>query len=282
MKNRQRPKKLKCKPGYEQRGAACQRITRLNRDEPTGQTPKKRWSKRKILAATVGAYVAASVATAAATSASWKANAQNREKNIQANAYDRINGEKAYPNLSKKLHEFEDSVKDNNFETLGIFDSEGNTILNKPGKQYSVPIGIVEAYKALSASKAGKGIILTHNHPPLGNCSASFSLADALCAGGLRVKQLRAVSGEEIFTMSPAKGGTFTPELAEKIKKAHQAREIEIVNKYTPMMLVGAEESEVNMRATHELWELVAKDVPEIKYEKYSRGNARYFKGYSK
>lgn len=60
MKTRQRPKKLKCKPGYEQRGAACQRITRVKRDEPANQFPKKRWSKRKVLAATVGAYVAAS------------------------------------------------------------------------------------------------------------------------------------------------------------------------------------------------------------------------------
>lgn len=266
-----RPKKLKCKPGFEQRGAACQKITNKNGIQG--------WSTRKKVGAAVGAYVAASVAFAA----SWRAGAVLRERNIQAKGYNEINGEKAHPNLSKNLRAFEDSVKDNKFETLAFLDSKGNTLLKKPGEQFQVTINPLEAAKIIKASNQNKGVILTHNHPKIGgDYAASFSMQDVLCAGALKAKQLRAVSGEEVFIMNPPKGQNFSLELSKKVQASYNQRSFEKNVEYSTKMLFGMDLSEANMRATHETWEAVAKDIPEINYQKLTRGNARYIKGYSK
>lgn len=266
-----RPKKLKCRPGYEQRGSACQKIT--------NKSAIASWPTRQKVGAAIGAYVGANVALAT----SWASGSGARERNLQTKAYNEINGEKAHSDLAKNLRKIEDSIKDNNFESLACLDSKGNALLNKPGEQYQVTINAFEVAKIRMASKLGKGVVVTHNHPKMaGNYAPSFSMQDIKCAGALGAKQIRAVTGDEIFIMNPPKGKNFSSELSKKVEQSYNKRASQLTPKYVGKVLLGMNLSEANMRATHEIWENVAKDIPEINYQKLSRGNARYVKGYSK
>lgn len=334
-----RPEKLQCRPGYVQRGAACQKIsskggiakkaglalggaiaayvaasaaTRMGKKEqevsPPPPTPDETkypssW-KRKALtgAAIAGGVVGGSITTAsiashvkakmaereakraeeAAQQADWTAKAEEREQRLEALAYDEINGEKAHPELKKNLRKLEDSIKNNNFETIAVLDSEGEEIVNQPGDKYEVGLNRAQTWRVRIASDRGRGPILTHNHPQWGKHSASFSIEDVQCAEVLKVKQLRAVSRDEIFIMNPPKGGMFTPELTKKIQASYEKRLEEVSNQYVGQIRWGGmSASEANMRASHEAWKLVAQDVPEITYQKIPRGNSKYIKGYS-
>lgn len=270
-KTAKRPKKLRCRPGYKQRGSACQKITNKSRVQ-AGSTLGK-------IGAAIKDYVAARVAPHAA----WSANSEERERNLQIKGYNEINGEKAHPNLVKNLRKAENAIKDNNFESLAMLDSKGNTLLSKPGGKYDVQITSSEVAKIMKASRAGKGVVVTHNHPKMyGDYAPSLSVQDIKCAGALGAKQIRAVSGDEIFIMNPPKGKIFSPELSKRMEESYNKRLPQVSSKYTMKAIAGMSVSEANMRASHELWEEVMKDIPEINYQKLSRGNARYVKGYSK
>lgn len=333
-----RPEKLQCRPGYVQRGAACQKISSKGgiakkaglalggaiaayvaasaaakgRKEqeisplppiPDATKSPSSWKRKALTSAAIaGGVVGGSITTAsiarhvktkmaereakraeeAAQQATWMSNAEEREQRLQSLAYDEINGEKAHPNLAKNLRKFEDSIKDNNFETIGIFGADGDEWVNKKGEKYEVQLTRAETMRVQWRSSTENLPVLSHNHPTLdGKHSASFSIDDVDCAGVLRVGQLRVVNRDDVFIMNPPKGQAFSPELTKKIEKAYNQRLQQKEEEYRKKVRQKMHLFEANMRMTHEVWELVAKDVPEITYQKIPRGNSRYVKGYS-
>ena len=81
-----------------------------------------------------------------------------------------------------KMIELENSIVDNDFETAGVFDEDGNLIFKKLGGKNYVQFSDEEMAQM-------KGRILTHNHPS----GRSFSFEDLAMTRNTRLKEIRAV-----------------------------------------------------------------------------------------
>lgn len=128
------------------------------------------------------------------------------------------------------IREFEDEIRVNRFETLGIFSPSGELILRKAGKQYSVDVE-EELERGLF-----KGNHITHNHPrgwdheknhPKrgGN---SFSDADIEVAVSGGAAEMRAISVHYIHTIKPGKDPWNQSFYDNKVRPAYKAAKYEL------------------------------------------------------
>lgn len=108
--------------------------------------------------------------------------------------------------IYKEIYNTEDEIRNNDFETAAIFDSEGDPIIRIKGSKDSVSIPHADIPKL-------KDSIFTHNHPlekgePLNGIGrATFSSADFRVAIIGDVAEMRAVSTDYIFSIKkPEKG----------------------------------------------------------------------------
>lgn len=113
--------------------------------------------------------------------------------------------------VQNKVYQLENSIKNNNFETLIAIDPKtGKVVMNKPGDKYAVAISYDEFQKL-------KGTIVTHNHPATeledGNKIArdvSFSGPDIATAMVAGLSEIRVVTGNSRYSMKqPEKGWNY-------------------------------------------------------------------------
>lgn len=97
--------------------------------------------------------------------------------------------------LSAALNVHEKAIRANNYETLIVFDKNGNILVNKIGGAHSVSYG-------MDGSKTTDAIV-THNHPS----GASFSHQDIAGMVYHNQKEMRATGKEYTFSIRrPEKG----------------------------------------------------------------------------
>lgn len=97
--------------------------------------------------------------------------------------------------LSAALNVHEKAIRENNYETLIVFDKNGNVLVNKKGRAHSVSYGM-DGTKTTDA-------IVTHNHPS----GASFSHQDIAGMVYYNQKEMRATGKEYTFSIRrPEKG----------------------------------------------------------------------------
>ena len=102
------------------------------------------------------------------------------------------------------VEKFEEEIRNNKFESMGVFDSKGNLIFRKKGTKTEVNISFAEGL-------AARGKIMTHNHPNYlyTDFSGSFSPADVRVTGFYNIKEMRAVSQKRVFILKLKNGGKF-------------------------------------------------------------------------
>ena len=98
--------------------------------------------------------------------------------------------------LAKSIVAQEKSISGNNYETLKIFDDNGNVIYEKKGGANSVYYD----------GKKSVNMVVTHNHPS----GSAFSGADLKGAVTLNQKEIRATGKE--FTFSMKRPAALIPE----------------------------------------------------------------------
>ncbi len=84
------------------------------------------------------------------------------------------------------LKSFENKIKSQKFETAGVFDKDGNLILEKDGDEDSVFFNKNE----MELMKSNEGATFTHNHPG----GSSLSKADLMLFWNNNLGEMRAVS----------------------------------------------------------------------------------------
>ena len=127
--------------------------------------------------------------------------------------------------LTKAVADVEKDIRMNkSFETGVLFDTDGNILIDKRGKSYSVSFSADEVKKM-------KNNILTHNHPRgwqakpdlLTHIGSSFSDADLDTAVSADLLEIRAVGPLYTYSMKrPAKGWGVT---GQTVKRAYNAEE---------------------------------------------------------
>ncbi|MCL2074039.1 MAG: hypothetical protein FWH18_08965 [Marinilabiliaceae bacterium] len=96
--------------------------------------------------------------------------------------------ETAYPNSTKNVVAFEKSIRNNSFETLAVFDKDGNILLQNRGNETEA-----EAHATVNVENG----ILTHNHPNGG----SFSDIDIQSALHFNQAEVRVVTDTYTYSM---------------------------------------------------------------------------------
>lgn len=109
----------------------------------------------------------------------------------------------------KKIHDIEDKIRKQPFESAAVVDNDGNMLYFKDGMQSQVGFTRMECMQM-------KGNTLTHNHP---RCSM-FSDADLKCMAVNGLQEIRATNRDGT-TYSMKQGKDFTKE-----------RAVEFANKY--------------------------------------------------
>lgn len=112
--------------------------------------------------------------------------------------------------LASSIVAHENSIRGNNYETLKIFDDNGNLTYEKVGGAHSV---------SYDGSKS-VNMIVTHNHPS----GSAFSGADLKNAVNVNQKEIRATGKEYTFSMKrPATGwGKSGRAVMTKFNKLHK------------------------------------------------------------
>lgn len=129
--------------------------------------------------------------------------------------------------LTKAVADVEKDIRMNkSFETGVLFDTDGNILIDKRGKSYSVSFSADEIKKM-------KNNILTHNHPRgwqakpdlLTHIGSSFSDADLDTAVSADLLEIRAVGPLYTYSMKrPAKGWGVTGQTVKRAYKAEEQR----------------------------------------------------------
>ena len=134
----------------------------------------------------------------------------------------------AYPNATKNVVAFEDSVRTDTIETMVFFDKNGNRIFEKKGDENEV------SFTQKQAQMMSNNIV-THNHPlhdkkyyraeNYRKLGVSFSGTDIKTAISFNAAEIRAVTEKYTFSMKRPKtgwgvsGGSFIKEYNKEHKK---------------------------------------------------------------
>lgn len=103
----------------------------------------------------------------------------------------------------KNIVDYEKTIRNNNFESAGVFDDAGNVVFKKRGKSREVNFEWYEIEQS-------KGKHLTHNHP----LDYSFSKEDVHFAIGYELAEIRAVTSKRTFILKPLKYITNKKEMS--------------------------------------------------------------------
>ena len=109
-----------------------------------------------------------------------------REKERQAGGAAGSGSDEDSPRM-KTVHDIEDKIRSQFYETAAIVDKDGNVLLMKDGAENMVGFTAEEC-------ELMKGATLTHNHP----CSSMLSVEDASCFVGSGLEEMRATNPEGV------------------------------------------------------------------------------------
>lgn len=124
--------------------------------------------------------------------------AKEREKERQAaGAKPEPEAEEESPRM-KTVHDIEDGIRAQFYETAAVVDNNGDIILKKDGAVSEVGFTRMECFRM-------RGNTLTHNHPG----STMLSVEDAACFVGNEMKEVRATTREGL-TYSLTRGEGYT------------------------------------------------------------------------
>lgn len=114
------------------------------------------------------------------------------------------------------IHNAEDQIRHQNYETAVVIDKDGNEVMKKDGGQNSVGFSPMECFMLRNNT-------LTHNHPR----SSMFSMEDTLCFVKNELEEIRATNREGVTYSikrgegySKGKGMAFVTEYDGRYKKA--------------------------------------------------------------
>lgn len=161
--------------------------------------------------------------------------------------------------LQRQLDVFENSIKDQDYESAGVYNKSGDIVFQKDGEKSKVAFTEEEKVKC-------KGCIMTHNHP----MGLSFSGSDIRWACTGEMKEMRVISrrGGKKYNMTLKSGENFTQKLwDEKIEVSYSKADNEVHDKLTNAINDGIISiQEANDVHWDSVWKLVAKRVPELNY----------------
>lgn len=116
------------------------------------------------------------------------------------------------PEINQSMADFEDLIRNQDFESAGVYDEDGNVIFTKDGESRSVGFTYEEMNKIYDATNG----TLTHNHPS----GRSFSDADIRLLIQNRITEMRAVGEYGAFRMT--KNQAYIPHDQQKrFKRAY-------------------------------------------------------------
>ena len=159
-----------------------------------------------------------------------------------------------------KIRGWEDTIINQDYETAGAFNEKGDLIFTKDGGADVVNFTKEEG-------ESFEGLRFTHNHPK----GSGFSPQDIKFACKAKMKELRVVSKVDgvRYALSMKDGSNFTGEMwEEEIWKAYGYYDNEIHVEFGAKIRDGIMTiAEANSQHFPKMWALVARDIPELKYE---------------
>lgn len=161
--------------------------------------------------------------------------------------------------LGNQLNFFENHIRNQNYETLGAYDEDGNIVLQKDGEKDRVNITKEEGLKL-------KGTFFTHNHP----VGHSFSPSDILCACQNEMKEMRCISKSTgvKYSMSMKDGSNFSRKLwDDKIEAVYNDANSRVRMDFTSAMY----NKEMTIQQCNDahwnaVWSLVSELCPKLLY----------------
>jgi len=168
--------------------------------------------------------------------------------------------EEAQQKKTKKIvSDYENTIRDQTFESCGVFGVDGKHLLHKDGER---------AYITFTPEEASnfKGAIFTHNHPN----GRSFSKEDVSIACRTGMKELRAITPQskgKTYILRMKDGTNMSPDIWDKIEPSFNKNNKEIHDEFSNKIRSGDMTiDEANAKHYDEMWSRVAEDVPEIEY----------------
>ena len=118
---------------------------------------------------------------------------------------------------TKAVHDIEDRIRNQDYETAAVVDKDGNTVLLKDGQEAEVSFSWME-------TKMMEGNVLTHNHPH----SSMFSHEDIVCFVVNDLKEMRATNREGT-TYSIKRGEGYDVSKAAEFARNYQGKHMEAI-----------------------------------------------------
>ena len=112
----------------------------------------------------------------------------------------------------KAVHDVEDRIRHQAYETAAVIDQDGNIVLEKDGQQSQVGFTMMERFTMSNKT-------LTHNHP----ASSMFSTEDTICFVSNNMREFRATTREGI-TYSLKRGEGYGMEKGMEFVKAYDGQ----------------------------------------------------------
>ncbi len=161
--------------------------------------------------------------------------------------------------ITKTVTDYEMKIRDQDYESCGAVDANGNLTFTKDGEKDRVGFTKDDKIKC-------EGTVFTHNHPQ----GYSFSPADIRWACQSGMKEMRAISKEtgKTYVMKMKDGSNFNYDLwRDKIGKA-QTNADTLVRSMFEAAIGEASMSitDANHQHWNEVWTRVATNVPELEY----------------
>lgn len=161
--------------------------------------------------------------------------------------------------LENQLNFFENSIKNQDFESVGVYNEQGQIIFQKDGEKDRVAFNDEERLKC-------HGAIMTHNHP----IGYSFSPADIRWSCQAELKEMHVISKSgERFIMKMEDGSNFNMELWDEKINVIQRDMNDYVHADFEAKIYDGRMTIQEATDTHwdTVWRQVVKRVPELKYD---------------
>ena len=172
----------------------------------------------------------------------------------------RVGRKKTDGDITKKIRDYEDTIREQDYETAAVFDDKGDVVFTKDGESDAVNFTKEEG-------ESFEGLRFTHNHPK----GFGFSPQDIKFACKAKMKEIRVVSKIDgvRYSLSMKDGSNFTHKLwEEKIYLDYDYYDSEIRREFYSKMNDGEMTiAEANAQHFPKLWDMVAEDISELKYE---------------
>lgn len=161
--------------------------------------------------------------------------------------------------FKRALDFYESTIKDQDYESCGAFKDDGSIVFQKDGEKNR--IGINDEEMDLL-----EGATFTHNHPK----GFSFSPEDILCACDGKMKEMRCVSKDSVYSMKLKNGKNFSPDLWKNMLADTY---IDISNSTHTKFENAIDNGEMTIDQAinwhwDTVWGLVSEQCPEIEYKK--------------